>query len=557
MKDSLTGRLSGHPYILIVLSAFVAYLTTGGSLGVMPEIGVFLCLVYGGVFAGLFTGFTCSKKKTVTAVYSAVFSLLGIAVYFTYQAFGYPELTFMAGGFVVILSSALMLKLNGKIGTETIISLLVMAGFWLRLGRVLTTPLGGVYQHDVQYFTNDMKRMAHDTYILWFRDNLLLPDFDIRDFGEFYHPPLHYFLSGMFLRLNSLLFPALAENYHCIKILTLTYSSVSSLVLIKILKEMGVKDGPLSVGAMLAVFFPGFSLIASSVNNDILSVMLSLLSLYFAVVWYKKPSMKGIIYTGLAIGLAMMSKLSAGFMAFPVGFLFLLGFIKSKTKKDIFKEFVVFALITFPLGLWFPLRNYIRWGVPFTFVHELDKSAKVQSLAEFSTFDRLFTNDPAISVFPYVILNEKEKDYNIFRVLLKTSLFDERQHLNHSFDLLFGTVILNLLRILLVIMLAGMVIAVIRAVKKKDRAAETAFAGIIFTVMLVSFVLFCLRYQVFCSMNFRYVIPLLVPFIYFISVTYDLAERKKQRIVKGIIVCLTSLFCILSAVFVMTTWIQR
>ena len=131
------------------------------------------------------------------------------------------------------------------------------------------------------------------------------------------------------------------------------------------------------------------------------------------------------------------------------------------------------------------------------------------------------------------------------------------QYLNHSFDLLFGTVILNLLRILLVIMLAGMVIAVIRAVKKKDRAAETAFAGIIFTVMLVSFVLFCLRYQVFCSMNFRYVIPLLVPFIYFISVTYDLAERKKQRIVKGIIVCLTSLFCILSAVFVMTTWIQR
>lgn len=546
-----------HPYFLIALSAVVAYLTTGGALGVMPEIGVYLFLVYGGVFTGVFTGGMCNKKAPVTALYSAVFALLGISVYLTYHAFGYPELTFMAGGLIMLICSGIILKANRKISSENLIVLLVAAGFCIRLGRVLTTPLGGVYQHDVQYFTNDMNSMAHDTYILWFRDNWLLPDFDIRDYGEFYHPPLHYFLSGMLLRFNSLIFPALAGNYHCVKILTLSYSTASSFVLIKILKELGLKDGELTIGSMLAVFFPGFTLIASSVNNDILSVLLSLLSLYFALVWYKKPSLKTIVFTGIAIGLAMMSKLSAGFMAFPVGFLFLLGFIKSKTKKDIFKEFVVFALITFPLGLWFPVRNYIRWGVPFTFVHELDKAFTVQSLSEFSTFDRLFTNDPAASVFPYVILNEKEKDYNIFRVLLKTALFDERQHLNNGMDLLYGTVILNLLRILLVVMAAGMVIAVIRALKKRERVTETAFAGIIFAVMLISFVLFCLRYQVFCSMNFRYVVPLLVPFIYFISVTYSAADGKKLRIVKGLITGLTVLFCILSASFVMTTWIAR
>ena len=124
-------------------------------------------------------------------------------------------------------------------------------------------------------------------------------------------------------------------------------------------------------------------------------------------------------------------------------------------------------------------------------------------------------------------------------------------------DLLYGTVILNLLRALLVVMAVGMVIAVIRALKKKERAAETAFAGIIFAVMLISFVLFCLKYQVFCSMNFRYVIPLLVPFIYFIWAAYSAADRKKLRIVKGLITGLTVLFCILSASFVMTTWIAR
>ncbi|MBO4409107.1 MAG: glycosyltransferase family 39 protein [Clostridiales bacterium] len=555
MEKSLIGKMSKHPYILLALSAVVAYLTTGGSLGVMPETGVFLCLIYGGAVSGVFTGCICNKKAPVTAAYSAVLALLGISVYLTYHAFGYPELTLMAGGLIMLFCSAIILKVNGKINSETLIFLLVAAGFWIRLGRVLTTPLGGVYQHDVQYFTNDMQSMAHDTYILWFRDHWLLPDFDIREFGEFYHPPLHYFLSGMFLRFNSLIFPALADNYHCIKILTLFYSSAGSLVLIKILKELGVKDGALTNGAMLAVFFPGFTLIASSVNNDILSILLSLLSLYFALVWYRKPSMKKIVFTGLAIGLAMMSKLSAGFMAFPVGFLFLTGFIRSKTKKDIFKEFLVFALMTFPLGLWFPLRNYIRWGVPFTFVHELDNP--VQSLEKFSTFDRLFTNDPVASVFPYVILNEKEQDYNIFRVLLKTALFDERQHLNNSFDLLYGTVILNLLRILLLIMLAGMVIAVIRAVKKKEKAAETAFSGIIFAVMLVSFVLFCLKYQVFCSMNFRYVVPLLVPFIYFVSTAYSAAEDKKQRLIKGLITVIVSTFCVLSAIFVMTTWIKR
>lgn len=557
MEKSLIGKMSKHPYILLALSAVVAYLTTGGSLGVMPEAGVFICLVYGGAVTGVFTGNICNKKAHVTAAYSAVLAFLGVAVYLTYYALGYPELTMMAGGLVMVFCSAVILKAEGKINSEAVIFLLIAAGFWIRLGRVLTTPLGGVYQHDVQYFRYDMQGMAHDTYILWFKDHWLLPDFDIREFGEFYHPPLYYFLAGMLLRFNSLIFPALAENYHCIKTLTLFFSSASSLVLIKILKELGLKGDALMNGAMLAVFFPSFALIASSVNNDILSILLSFLALYLALVWYKKPSMKGIIFTGIAIGTAMMSKLSAGFMAFPVGFLFLLGFIKSKTKKDIFKEFVVFALITFPLGLWFPVRNYIRWGVPFTFVHEVDQAYTVQSLSEFSAFDRLFTNDPRIDTIPYVILNEQEKDYNIFRVLLKTALFDERQHLDNSFDLLFGIVILNLMRILLLIMLAGMVIAVIRALKKKEKAVETAFSGIIFAVMIISFVLFCLRYQVFSSMNFRYVVPLLVPFIYFISVTYSAVDPKKLRLVRGLITVLISLFCVLSAIFVMTTWIKR
>ena len=135
-----------------------------------------------------------------------------------------------------------------------------------------------------------------------------------------------------------------------------------------------------------------------------------------------------------------MTKLSTGLVAFPVAWLFLARLIKTirdnkdakgrkkvlKT-KELIKQFAFFALVVFPLGLWFPLKNLISYGVPVTYVYAIDSSAKMD-VWMYSPLQRLLLPSQTLLKTPFILEggNFAENDFNIVLALVKTGLFDER-----------------------------------------------------------------------------------------------------------------------------------
>ena len=90
----------------------------------------------------------------------------------------------------------------------------------------------------------------------------------------------------------------------------------------KILDYFEIKGKALAVSLLLIVFCPQMIFLAIQLNNDALAIMLFVASFYLALKWYSEPDLTTILFLALAIGCAMMTKLSMGFVAFPVAWLF-------------------------------------------------------------------------------------------------------------------------------------------------------------------------------------------------------------------------------------------
>ena len=113
----------------------------------------------------------------------------------------------------------------------------------------------------------------------------------------------------------------------------------------KLFKLFNISGKALALSLAIVAFHPSFIMLAGSINNDILSLALSLYAIILAVEWYKKPTLSKIIALALALGFAMGVKLSAGFCAVGIAMLFAIKFFEKgiKNLKSIFGQFLEFC----------------------------------------------------------------------------------------------------------------------------------------------------------------------------------------------------------------------
>ena len=127
----------------------------------------------------------------------------------------------------------------------------------------------------------------------------------------------------------------------------------------EMLKEFGVKNKNLVFGVMLLTFHPTFQVLAGSINNDILLVLLSMSAVLFLMKWYRAPSLKYAALCGAFCGLSMMTKVSAALIAAVAAVTVIVKFIADKELKlsKTILQTAVFLVLLLPLGLWHPIRN--------------------------------------------------------------------------------------------------------------------------------------------------------------------------------------------------------
>ena len=265
-----------------------------------------------------------------------------------------------------------------------------------------------------------------------------------------------------------------------------------------------------------------------------------------------KPGFRKIIVVAVCIGLAMMSKLSAGLVAVPVAFIFLAALIRARFKDSkLWLQFLSFAGVVFPMGLWFPIRNLIMWGIPPTYVFDLGKVPSMD-LSGYSVFDRLLGTSEVSRSIPFVVFDENNKDFNIFTILFKSSLFDDLDHHDRPVFSLLGIIMLFLGLVLVIMCIIGLVRAVIRVFKEHDVCMASVV--ILLITELAAIIVFAFRYPLICSSSFRYIMPAMICFVLFIALCFPKSDNEYRRLIQRLAAGVIVLFSTASVVFYAVEW---
>jgi hypothetical protein len=252
---------------------------------------------------------------------------------------------------------------------------------------------------------------------------------------------------------------------------------------------------------------PTFIILAGSINNDMLSILLLQASVFYAILWYRKPRTEAIIKLALAIGFGMMAKLSVGLIAPAVCFLFLYRFLTNlSARRKLAGQFAAFGAICMPVGLWWGIRNLIRFGVPITYVPALEETSH-QYIGHYPVWVRLFDFSFYQLQSVYVAWGDPYFEHNIFIGLLKSSVFSEQTLSSVSSPFYrFAAVLFYINLIVVLLSLISMVYLLFRKFSAYHFPLKI-FIGLIYLTFMAFYIQFCFAYPHTCTQNIRYITP--------------------------------------------------
>lgn len=454
-------------------------------------------------------------------------------------------------GFSAVLWVVAYSSLRSTLTLSRIITLLIVAGFFLRLGYILYTGVQ-TRQHDVEWFGSGF---GHAGYIEYLYQNGQLYQQDPTSVWQFYHPPLHYAVAAGLMRVMTALGCDYGRAVESIQYLTLFYSTLCMVLCRRLFGLMGLHGKGKAAAMALICFHPTFILMSGSINNDILSVTLMLGAAVAVLRWWKQPTFRRIVPVALCIGCGMMTKLSAALVAPAVAILFLWRWVRPASLPPIRRpiaQFGGFAAICCPLGLWWSVRNLVRFGTPPAYVPLLSEDNWLY-IGQYSVWERLFdwVGYPVQSVFISYGLSEPTLDYNPTIAFLKTAVFGESDLSAQRAAIATPAAALFWVgAVIAVIAFAAMVWSLLR--EKNIGTAHKCFIGTLYATVFYSYLQFCLVYPHACTQNARYGVPLIVVGALFFGRLIGALRRRRLYPVCWGLYTLCAAFCLLSAtVYVM------
>lgn len=226
------------------------------------------------------------------------------------------------------------------------------------------------------------------------------------------------------------------------------------------------------------------------------------LGILYTIRWYKNTNYKNTIILAFIFGLGIMTKISVGTLAIVTGVVMVIRIykeIRCGRLKDILKIFSTFIGISFPLALWYPIRNYILFNQPLNYV--LDIQAKDTSMycGKYDFFER-FISFP-INKLLEPLYNNSSGDYNALLYLLKGGLFGEFEYSRRDIVPKMLIIVFLLINVVFVI---SLIIFFIN--KKEERFYKLILIGLLCTYYIM-YIGFNIKYPYSCTMDYRYIVP--------------------------------------------------
>ena len=407
------------------------------------------------------------------------------------------------------IAVGIYLKIKNKLDEKNLCYLILLCGVLIRLAYISYTD-SHVRQHDLGslYTIND----DHLGYMVYILEHRFWPMCDPRDNYQYYHPPFYYILCSAVLRVLD----ALGVDYRIVapgffQIFSVAYSEIFCVLAYMTMKELGFKGKVLALTTAVVTFHPTLIILSGSINNDMLSSLLGMSAIYFTVRWAKERRMRDIIFTALSVGFGMLTKLTVGLISPAIAAVFLTVLIKQRKEwKRLVPQFAVFAVICLPLGLFWSVRNYVRFGMPPNYVVRIAETAEqyisvppLQRLFDYSLyqFSSPFMQWTTIEGMTY-------NEFNPVIALLKSAMFDE-EPLFAPHTVMEGVCMALFISGAVTAVLSAAAVIIMLTKKEKLPLEFKLLILIIFGVIFGNYIIFCLNYPFVCTENMRYCVPLI------------------------------------------------
>ena len=470
----------------------------------------------------------------------------------------------------VLVSFFLYLLINKKLDREKIILFILLFGIIIRIVYGLNNPINS-HQHDVGSATGT----GHYGYTLYIFRNHKLVD---ANNSQFYQPPLNSIIQAIWMHINTLFIRpdesiielynnmfngtlafesnseliAYIDKLYATNLILETYYSIITLFAIYwILKQFKISDYIIYLVLGFSAIQPVMVMMSGTLNNDNISFMFLFLAILFAIKWFNKQTFINIIMIAIFIGLGMISKFSIGFIALLIGPMMIIKLIqriKEKSFVIILVQLAVFAIIVFPLGLSYAIRNYIKFGQELTYILDFGESSWLRDEIREKNFYQRFI------AFPIKDLIDETRgvfhnytEYNIWIDLLKTSTYEEFSYSSGSYVFAGSMLFINMM--LYHISAFSFVYLVIQLIRKKicDNLGYVLISIVLAVLALSTYISLNIKMPYSCTSNFRYIAYLGFANISLIALCFDKINNKLLKFISSVIV---GFFGIFTAIFI-------
>ena len=392
------------------------------------------------------------------------------------------------------------------------IGFVILIGIFLKL--VYDVAAGyAVSTHDLGEWVeiiNDIPNRGHLGVIQYYFTYHRLPNFDPSLISGYSNPPLFYIMSALVLEIFfKNLGWSLGTVLHCIQCLNAVFVMVGSFAGIGILSKFGVRGRKSVVGLLFMMFFPGFYNLGAAMDNTAMSFMFMMLALNTGLKWYQIRARKTLIKSAVFMALGMMAKLSSFVVIFPIAVLFASAhfYDRRSSYEQFYKELGLYAAIALIPGLFYPVRNLIRFGTS-PFYMDIDKEP--WQLVSTYSFGRRIGLPSIPSLVHLHLTKETFYEYNIWGQTFKTAIVDE-QALNLTLKVTHALAVILLFAVILFTLLS--LIMLVRAMIGNRLSPEhkgVIAAGLL--GILIVYIIRCFMNPTVSAMNFRQ-IPVVIIFL--------------------------------------------
>jgi hypothetical protein len=441
----------------------------------------------------------------------------------------------------------LILAFCKQLNYKRLIFVILLAGLMMRIGFVLYKPTYTAY-HDLGEITT-VDSYGHAAYVLKIFETGSLPTINT---GLYYHPPFFYILAAWVMKLTGWVLHITDEVYlfESTKIVSCAASCFTLFTSHKILKELELGKTATAIALSICSFLPIHYMLGGWINNDALVTFLMTWIILYTIRWYKNPTYFNIIMLAFGFGFGIFTKISCALFAFYTGAFMLVRFwrgIKEKNWKGLVCQFVVFACIAMPIGLYYPIRNYLMFGQGLNYVLVPGENVYCGDHG----FVERFLLFPISRLLSPVYLNPFE-EYNLNFYLVKSAVVGEFEY--HHVEEWPAAVLIVCNFILVVQTLFSAICVWIQ--KWKERAVKFSwkeemllwgFPGLWLWIYL-NHVLLNIQLPYGCTMDFRYIVPTALLGAVYLGIYMEKclkSGRLFQRIFAGI--CIGSILCLTGA----------